>query len=606
MKITNVNIPAEALTQEGLPSIQMSNLGEVVLLTGANGAGKSRILRSVIAAANRKISNVKLNRQRQSLNSMQKAYASSKQENFLRQIKQIEKLLAADSWITTDKAITNQLTTFEFVPKQMNLQDCYNLSPQQLDSNASAIESILGIGNLATGAFAKIQSVQNAWWDVTHQNYSGPKEEKEKVIADYYRLKEILKTFLKADLERKNGHATLFNFRLGDTRLSDGQKILLQFCMGLFAQGALLDDCICFMDEPENHLHPEALVKTIHNLQLIAPNTQIWISTHSIPLLSHFDPNHIWFVENGKANYAGRSPQTVLKGLVGAEEEICKLESFLGLPNMFALTNYSLECLLPPTTSSETKDDQNKQIREILQRQREKNKQPLKILDYGAGQGRLLAAMREHLDPELNLAEHFDYIAFDPSEKDKLTCEKAIDSVYRSSTGRYFHSDRELKTNHSSKSFDLIILCNVFHEIDPKEWLNLFGPQEIVMTLLKDEGHLLIVEDHQIPKGELAHSKGFIVLDTLELNKLFNAKPNEIIVSDQRGDGRLKAHMIPKSILQNINYETRKDALKEISCNAKKEIVHLRKESAHYKNGLKHAFWVQQFANCELALTELG
>jgi len=130
---------------------------------------------------------------------------------------------------------------------------------------------------------------------------------------------------LNTKLDRdKNGDATLFQRRLGDTRLSDGQKILLQFCVALYSQKKSLDELILFLDEPENHLHPEALIEVVDKIIASVTNGQVWIATHSINLLAHFDPSCIYYMEDGVLRYSGNVPHQVLTGLLGSEDEISK------------------------------------------------------------------------------------------------------------------------------------------------------------------------------------------------------------------------------------------------------------------------------------------
>jgi predicted ATPase len=78
----------------------------------------------------------------------------------------------------------------------------------------------------------------------------------------------------------------LFGFPLGQSNLSDGQKILLQLCLAIHCQQESLEDLVLFLDEPENHLHPSVIIETIERIKEEVSNGQIWISTHSIPLLS--------------------------------------------------------------------------------------------------------------------------------------------------------------------------------------------------------------------------------------------------------------------------------------------------------------------------------
>lgn len=66
------------------------------------------------------------------------------------------------------------------------------------------------------------------------------------------------------------------------------------------------------------------------------------------------------------------------------------------------------------------------------------------------------------------------------------------------------------------------------------------------------------------------------------------------------------AHLVPQSYLTNISTVTIKEALKELKQSAKTEIQKIRKERPSYSNGLAHGFWIQQLANAELCLQELG
>lgn len=97
-----------------------------------------------------------------------------------------------------------------------------------------------------------------------------------------------------------DGEATLFGFPMGKANLSDGQKILLQFCLVIYSQETALKDLILILDEPENHLHPSVIIETLDRIQKCNSNGQIRIATHSIPLLAHFDPSLIWYAENNK------------------------------------------------------------------------------------------------------------------------------------------------------------------------------------------------------------------------------------------------------------------------------------------------------------------
>ena len=131
--------------------------------------------------------------------------------------------------------------------------------------------------------------------------------------------------------------------------------------------------------------------------------------------------------------------------------------------------------------------------------------------------------------------------------------------------------------------------------------------KSLIMKSMREDGFLLLVEDMLMPVGEKAHQKGFIVLDTLQLKNLFSITSTDaqFVVSEAR-ERRLKSHLIPKNCLKRITPQSRIEALNGICALAKLRIRELRKQPGSYQNGRAHGLWVQQLANAELALDELG
>jgi SAM-dependent methyltransferase len=172
---------------------------------------------------------------------------------------------------------------------------------------------------------------------------------------------------------------------------------------------------------------------------------------------------------------------------------------------------------------------------------------------------------------------------------------------------KYFNDLNDLEAAHDKASFDVIIMCNVLHEVDPQYWLNLFRLNGSLSRLLKEDGVLLLVEDHQIPIGEKAYQNGFLVLDTPQIKELFKISSAEqgFDIEDHKGNGRLKAHIISKKFLIRIDEGSRIAALKATSDNARRKIIKMRQSEKNYQNGKLHGFWVQQFANAELSLALL-
>ncbi|MCF8461370.1 MAG: AAA family ATPase [Flavobacteriales bacterium] len=629
MRIIEVNIPkSEDSNSDGLEPIKMTRLGQVVLLAGKNGSGKTRVLNKLSSVFNKKptASQVQFAVQQsgiiqREIDAQTERFDKRKLElgTKTNQIESLHNLIRTHEkekqkhieQINWDEVITNvesnHYQAFHFVPKSLVLKDHNEFRKIEIRQKAKIVDQV-GINGLPDGTIAKIQMTQDAWFNATHPNLIITKEEKKQAIQEYMELSKLLQHFLKDEIKRDvNGDATIFGFPIGQARLSDGQKVLIQFCVALFSQSKSLSDLVLFMDEPENHLHPSVIIETLDRIIECIPNGQVWIATHSIPILAHFDSAQIWFVENNQVSYAGHLPEKVLHSLLGDDEEIGKLQDFIGLPAQLASARYAFECLFDPKVV-ETKftDPQSVQIHSELSALSKTDK--VRVLDFGAGKGRVISNLAE-LDESAKerVLGQLDYVAFDPSDKDKTQCENSIAKTYGSAEKRYYNSVNEILGDYDKNSFQVIIMCNVLHEIDPNKWFELFGTDGSVTKLLAKNGTLLLVEDHQIPVGEKAYQKGFLVLDTPQLKDLFKITEADggIEVSDVRGDGRLKAHRIPSNCLGRIDANSRIEALQSISSLTKSKITEIRTQDQNYKNGKLHGYYVQQFANAQLCLSEL-
>lgn len=643
MKIEKINLPFEITSQVELKAIKMERLNNVVLIAGKNGSGKSRLLKLIKSQVpnipnNKKISQLRtdISRHKEHITQQKKQiqYIDSKLEEVL--IKQDEINTLKRQKQDSEKSITEcndrisswqielekiSYFTFlpekednlivDFVPNSLKLRDSYTISNQELNNYADHIYKI-GTNSISEGTIPAIAQIQKNWVNantISTEDLNISDNEKIKIDEDYKRLKKYIKLFLNTDLKRnKNGDPEIFGKRIGIAELSNGQKILLQFCMALYAQEIKLENLIIFMDEPENHLHPAALIEVLEKITPHVKNGQVWIATHSINILAHFDPSNIWYIENGEISYAGNVPRTVLEGLLGNEEEIERLSNFLALPAQMASNNFAFESLFYPNVLITGPDDpQVNQIQTIIKSRAEKGNK-LKILDFGVGKGRLLSTIYENERlRNSDVTEWLDFYGYDIFDTYKDICNKTFIDIYGNCENRYFNEAKELLSKHNESSFDFIVMCNVFHEIEPKDWINLFKSVTSLFQLLKEDGSLLIIEDQFLATGEKAHSKGFLVFDELEFKKLFKiSTADKYLSTDYRKDGRLKSHHIPKNCITRIDTTSKKEALEILLQNAKDEIKNLRKvKNPTFKTGKSHGFWAQQLANASLALEEL-
>ncbi|MDO9353506.1 MAG: methyltransferase, partial [Solirubrobacteraceae bacterium] len=293
------------------------------------------------------------------------------------------------------------------------------------------------------------------------------------------------------------------------------------------------------------------------------------------------EPDCLVFAEDGKFIKAGRTPARVLESLMGGQQGAGDLQALLSLPAQFAVTRFLAECLLEPTVvGPDTRDPQTNQILQALAKLALERARPIRVVDLGAGVGRLLASLRASVGGE-DLIDFCDYHAVEPNSANHIALEREILHSYANNERRIFRDEHELCTHLDTKSVDCIVMCNVFHEISPDEWPSLFLADGALMSCLSDDGFLLIVEDYGLPIGERAHRFGFLLLDEPEFARLFDVKEADrtslrfvrTSAPDEKYSKRLVAHLVHKSCATRVTSATRCIAIKSLNDRSRKFIT---------------------------------
>lgn len=386
---------------DGLADIKMRGLNRIVILAGANGSGKSRLLRRIQQARYRLWS---------------EGYELDFESPHMRTINFVSNLVS----------ITAQFT------------DPATLSKDSIIQIAQEATSP-GIEKIATCMHVYIQHIQDRWWNSTHQWNREEELIRDEANKNYQLLNKLIETVIGESLGRDlDGNTMLFNRPIAKIQFSDGQIALLQWCTALHAQGKGLAELILLMDEPENHLHPESMIKTLDRIIETNKNGQIWIATHSLPLIAALYKNHssdvsLYFMDKGKVSYASEQPDKVLNSLMGGEGNIAALREFIDLPEVLAINRFAAQCLLPPQVVSNISPN-DPQVK--IAAPKGSDELILKMLDFGCGKGRLLESLFAKFG--LDLSRQLDYVGWDVSDDNYECHQQVISKIYKDNKNRWF------------------------------------------------------------------------------------------------------------------------------------------------------------------------
>ncbi|MCB9787095.1 MAG: AAA family ATPase [Deltaproteobacteria bacterium] len=587
--ITELNLSAGLGVDDGLGPIAMTRLTPVVALAGPNGAGKTRLLKRIKTEMHFRQSGPSAEELREQLPFFE-------QHEHLRP--RGEAMRASLQRLGSMSISVPKCRVVELSPDAHALSPPGNATPGKLAEAAVGGLASRKFATVCSSALLTLQAVANDWLSATHQNTAMDALERQRSMRRFEGLNALL-DHLAGDRVVCNrfNHASLLGFPLTELpgKLSLGQARLIQFAALLFEPEADTEDLLILMDEPENHLHASSVVGVLEALFTACPSGQIWIATHSVPVLAHLDPASLWCMSEGRAYFGGNRSGEILTSLLGGPDNVSRVAAFLRRPAEVAAATFAAECMQPPAAAdTRHADPQLVQILGLLEDARGE-RDALRVLDWGAGQGRLGRALVAHQSA-------FDYYAYerDPDLAEggaALAAEIAGDEETR-----WFSTESSLCSQLSGQKVDVVVMCNVLHEVHPREWKATFDG---VAEVLQSKGQILIVEDLRIPHGELAHPAGFVLLDGTGVRELFSDQDGERVSvyehPESRFATRLHAFLVPRSAIVRVCADSITAALEWTRRQARRRIDELRAaDTGSYQDGRELALHLAQFANASI------
>jgi SAM-dependent methyltransferase len=271
------------------------------------------------------------------------------------------------------------------------------------------------------------------------------------------------------------------------SNLSAGQVRLLELIV--LTEYISSEPYVVLWDEPEQHLHPDLVIRAVELLSKRLDQAQLWLATHCLPLVARLEPSSLYIVDKGVVRWSGGEPSEVLDSLIGGGDNAAHIRDFLARPIDLALQRFLWECLrAPAVVDYRDHDPQQGQTFECL-RELWEMRRPVRLLDFGAGKGRLAAMLTRVQEGNPVPVEYF---AFDPNGVHAERCQAAIAELHPNSipTEHYFGNEADLFQHLEGNPVDLVVMSNVLHEISPRDWVSTL--RDTVRRLLATEGLLIV------------------------------------------------------------------------------------------------------------------
>lgn len=384
-------------------------------------------------------------------------------------------------------------------------------------------------------------------------------------------------------------------------RMSPGERNLLyvsvflsNFAISRKDKPGIFENLVILIDEPELHLHYDMIRRFIDTVEEIFNNTPVWVASHSVHLLTRYKFSEITYVAEGEIiRETGGLREKIVDAVLGPEE--FSRELLLDVESWEYL-DFVRQCFEGAETigvkESGTDDPQFQEFLKILE-QKIKTDKPVRILDYGAGQGRFGVLLKNIMVENGWKDSQLEYYTF--------YLDKEAENVF----GEKFDFGMDLaqiQNNHNT--FDVVLLVNTLHEIVINEWGKVF--QTIKDSLVAD-GYLFFCEAQVLANGErlLTEGKpvehGYLVLCKPALDMLFKVEAVE--------KERIVHAQISKKQIESRRYDLFNVVriLKDHALEKAKGLATPKGEGKEEirGNARKRAFYSMQYINAEIAIDML-
>lgn len=324
MKIASIELKEE---QNGICPFRRDKLGEklgdVVILTGANGSGKTRLLDMI-------------RRHLQTLEYKDKLKLTYLDELGMEREYAEAALLQAANYSHYDAVLqlAKKFSPYVIGKAKKLLAEC--------NYEETALNALLVIEDMAYGYSEEFRDGKK------FQEFC-------EFVSDKFDLK----------IEKTEKGIHLFGLGAEDAKLSPGQQYLLRIAVACFFNDNQ-DNLLIILDEPELHLHPKAMIHMVEQMRDHFKDTQFWISTHSVELISYVvsavDDSTVVQLDQGEVSLLRSNSGKIIESLLGVRDDNLYLQQFYNLPDQYARIRFAVECLGDADTKGGKKNDPQQEL----------------------------------------------------------------------------------------------------------------------------------------------------------------------------------------------------------------------------------------------------